>query len=292
MSGNIGLPASDKGTWQFTLNYDWNNLETLKAGSDRLNDDSRRRETHSILVESGYSFSEKLSLDLFFSFVRQERTINQRGLAEDFTYTQGVGDAVALLKYSIYPRLTLGLGLKLPVGSSDRTRPGGLPLNADLQPGSGAWDQIIYANYTTSLKYRPSFTLLSTIIHRFTGTNSSYLSNSTYAFGDETQVIMGVADRILAGKLLLDPSLKFRFRKAARDQFDGQNFPASGGTFVFVNPGLSLPLTPKITYQINVELPLYAKVYETQLSPSIRVNTGFFFTLPRKQSFEIIQLNN
>ncbi len=289
MSGNIGLPATEKGTFQVTVNYDWNNLETLMAGSEKLNDKSRRRETHAILIEGGYAISERWSLDVFFSLVRQERTINQRGLSEDFIHTQGVGDAVGLLKYKVIQGLNLGLGVKAPLGASNRTRENGLPLNADLQPGSGAWDMIVYANYLREFSFRPTLTISGTAIHRFTGSNSNYLGSSTYAFGDETQLILGIGDRFNVGKIFIDPSLRLRYRKAGRDQFNSTDFPASGGDFVFVNPGVSMVLSPSWSYQFNIGLPLYARVQDTQLSPTVRVNTGFHFTLPKKASFDIIE---
>lgn len=288
MSGNIGLPSSEKGTWQFTANYDLNVLETLKAGTQTLDDRSRRRETHAALLEAGYTLSDKWSVDLFLSFVRQERTINQRGFSEDFVYTQGIGDGVLLVKYKVTPKFTAGLGVKLPIGASDRVRSNGTFLNADLQPGSGAWDQVVYGSYTTQLTFRPTLTLSATVIHRFTGTNNSYfdngISSSTYTFGDETQFIVALADRFTLGSVILDPSLKLRYRRAGRDFFNDAEFPASGGDFVFVNPGLSYVINPKLSYQFNVELPIFARVTDTQLSPTVRFNTGFFVVLPKKVS--------
>ena len=284
MSGNIGLPTSNRGTFQFTLNYDWNVLETLKAGSETLDDRTRRRETHALLFEGGYSFTDRLSLDLFLSFVRQERTINQPGLPQDFVATQGLGDAVLLLKYAVLRNLTAGFGMKLPTGAADRTRDNGLPLNADLQPGSGALDQVLYLNYSTELGFRPSMTIGGTAIHRFTGTNNSYLGASSYRFGNETQLIGAFADRVAVGPLLLDPSLKVRFRKQGRDQFDGADFPSSGGTFVFINPGVAVAINTKLSYQVNVSLPVYTNVYDTQLSPTFRINTGLYLTLQKKDA--------
>ncbi len=286
MSGNIGLPSSEKGTWQFTVNYDLNVLETLKAGTETLDDQSRRRETHAALIEAGYTISNKWSVDLFLSFVRQERTINQRGFSEDFVYTQGIGDGVLLVKYKVTPKFTAGIGAKLPIGASDRVRSNGTFLNADLQPGSGAWDQVVYGSYTTQLSFRPTLTLSATGIHRFTGTNNNYFDNgvssSTYTFGDETQFIVALADRFILGSVIIDPSLKVRYRRAGRDFFNDAEFPASGGDFVFVNPGLSYAINPKLSYQFNVELPVFARVTDTQLSPTVRFNTGVFVVLPKK----------
>ena len=104
LSSNLGLPDSEAGTLQFTLSYDLNALNTLKNGRLVLDDNSgtnRNRLTHSILAELGYSFSEKISIDILFSWVRQERTNFVNGIQSDFRFTEGVGDPVILLKYKL-----------------------------------------------------------------------------------------------------------------------------------------------------------------------------------------------
>lgn len=114
LSGNLGLPSSDKNSWQFTLNYDFNVLNTLKFEDKILEDGTRKRTTHSALLEVGYTFSDKFSLDGFFSIVRQERKITPQTQPSTLVSTSGIGDAVLLAKYKILPFLHLGLGVKAP----------------------------------------------------------------------------------------------------------------------------------------------------------------------------------
>lgn len=286
MSGNLGLPISDVGTLQVNLSYDLNNLKTLKQGTTKLDDDYRQRQTHSALLEFGYSVSSKISIDGFFSFVRQERLIQNPGTPENFTFSQGIGDAVVLFKYKLIDGLVVGYGLKAPLGSSNELRKDGVPLGADLQPGSGAWDQLFYSSFSRELKPRPSFSYFGTAIYRLTGKNNNYLGGSTYEFGDELQLIAGVSDRIILGSVLLDPSIKLRFRNVERDQFDANATPGSGGTFLFINPGVSWQITTSIAYQANVELPLYARVNEAQLAPTFRINTGIHIRIQRKNNVQ------
>ena len=286
MSGNLGMPLTDVGTFQLNLSYDLNNLKTLKQGSKKLDDDYRQRLTHSVLLEFGYSINERISVDGFFSFVRQERRIQNPGSRANFTKSEGIGDAVLLIKYKILEGFALGYGVKAPFGSSDELREDGVPLGADLQPGSGSWDQIFYASYSKGLNSRPSLSVFGTSIFRMTGKNNSYLGSSTYEFGDEFQLIVGASDRIVISKFLMDPSLRFRFRNVGRDQFDFNGTPGSGGTFIFINPGLSWQLGQNIAYQANVELPLYAKVNEAQLAPTFRINTGIQIRIRRKDDFQ------
>ena len=63
LSNNLGLDISEKGTIQVGLNYDYNNLNTLNSGTENLNDDSRLRITHSVLLNAGYSITDRLSAE-------------------------------------------------------------------------------------------------------------------------------------------------------------------------------------------------------------------------------------
>lgn len=286
MSGNLGLPAADKGTFQGSLSYDLNNLETLKQGGEKLNDQSRQRQTHSTLLKLGYTFSSKFSIDGFLSYIRQERIISN-SFGSNKTVTNGLGDAVVMLKYRLNTQLTFGYGLKIPLGPSDLKNESGLNLNADLQPGSGAWDNIIYLNYSIQTDFRPTLSYFGTSIYRITGKNREYFTDSVYEFGDELQLIIGASDRLLLFGLVVDPSVKLRFRHAGRDQFDNNNFPGSGGVFLFASPGISWNISSKISSQASLEIPIYSKVNETQLSPTYRINLGVSFRIEPETDIEL-----
>lgn len=75
LAANLGLPSSQSKALQFRLSYDLNILKTLKFESETLNDRNRTRRTHSVLMETGYSINNRLSVDLFYSWIRQEREI-------------------------------------------------------------------------------------------------------------------------------------------------------------------------------------------------------------------------
>ena len=145
LSNNIGLETSEKGTIQLALNYDYNNLNTLNFESEKLDDNSRLRITHSVLFNAGYSITDNLSAEGLFTWVNQRRKISQFG-NENFDQNSGIGDAIILLKYNFKnaigknSALGLGLGTKIPLGSSTEKNSEGIAYSADLQPGSNAWD--------------------------------------------------------------------------------------------------------------------------------------------------------
>ena len=289
LSNNLGLPNEGKNSLIVGLNYDYNNLNTLNAGSERLIDDSRLRITNSILLNVGYSFTDRLSIESLFTWVNQTRTISQFG-NENFAETTGIGDAVFLAKYAI-PNLlgantilNLGLGTKAPLGKSDLTTSEGFQLTADLQPGSGAWDAIGWLSASKGLNFRPSATLFGSFTYRATGKNSSYLNNrSVYEFGNVLQAAIGYTDQFLLFNLIVNPGLIFKYRSALEDRIDASEIPNTGGEWVFVRPELAVQITPDIRLTNRVEIPIYSYVDGTQLTPTVRFTTGISFTLKKKE---------
>lgn len=284
MAGNVGMPIATKKTIQLSASVDYNSLQTFLTGREKVSEVFvRERNTISYLLESSYTFNDFFSIDLLIPYVIQERRIQQTLVS-----TAGFGDIMLLPKVIVKKRLTIGVGVKAPVGKTDRTD-NGIPLIIDLQSGSGAWDVIYHGSYIDpSVSFLPTLSSFITLNVRNTGTNKTYLDNFTYRFGSEIQIIAGISNRfIVFQKLMLDSSLKLRYRHAARDVSDGVEIANSGGKWLFANPGLSFILTPRFSFQSNLELPLYQEVSGTQLSPTYRLNTGVFITIkPKKHDFK------
>jgi len=239
LSNNLGLPNDGRGSFTAGLNYDYNNLNTLNAGTDELDDDSRLRITNSILVNFGYAFSDKFSFEALFTWVNQTRTITQFG-NENFSETRGLGDAVFLVKYAIpdilgsQSLLNIGLGTKAPIGKSDLTTAEGFQLTSDLQPGSGAWDIIGWLSVSKGLGFRPSATLSGSLTYRATGKNTSYLNNtSIYEFGNVLQTNVGYTDQFLLFNTIFNPGLILKYRKSFSDKVENSDLPNTGGEWIF-----------------------------------------------------------
>ena len=288
LSNNLGLPNEGKGSYTLGLNYDYNNLNTLNAGSERLDDDSRLRITNSVLLNVGYAFSDRISVETLFTWVNQTRTISQFG-AENFSETRGLGDAVFLIKYAI-PELigtasvlNVGVGTKAPLGKSNLVTEEGFQLTADLQPGSGAWDIIGWLALSKNLEVRPSATISGSLTYRATGINNAYLNNSSsYEFGNSVQVNVGYADQFLMFNTVFNPSLILKYRRTLLDKIDGSELPNTGGRWVFVRPGLSAQITPALSFNTRIELPIFSYVDGTQLTPKVRFSGGLTFKLKNK----------
>ncbi|WP_397363732.1 hypothetical protein [Olleya sp. R77988] len=288
LSNNLGLNISKKGTIQIGLAYDYNNLNTLNSGTENLEDNSRLRVTHSFLINTGYSISNNISVETLFTWINQRRKISQFG-NENFDQTSGIGDAVLLLKYNFSnllgknSNLNIGLGAKIPFGSSTETNAIGITLNSDLQPGSNTWDTIYYTFISKNLNIRPSFGFFSKIIYRNTGTNNTYLNTLKYKFGNEFQAFLGFSDQFLLFKTLSNSSLSFKYRIAEKDRLDGFELENTGGKWLFLLPNFSLNITKSLSINTKVEIPIYSNVDGTQLTPSFRISSGILLKIDRKQ---------
>ncbi len=291
ISNNLGLPSAEAKAVQFALSYDLNLLNTLKEGSSKLDDRSRKRLTHSILLQSGYVINKRWSAEIFLSWIRQERIIKQFGNTNE-TSTRGIGDGVVLIKYRLLSdqrqRMNwfIGAGAKFPTGSSDKKDKNNISLNADLQPGSGAFDVIAWSQILKNSKQRPSMTFSGTATFTAKGKNRNYLGSQVYQFGNEWLVIAGVADQFIASGFLWGASLQTIYRHASQDKNDGENNPGTGGRWVFIRPGINLKPGISSTINISATVPAYGWVRDTQLSPTIRFNAGFYFEIPGQKQFK------
>lgn len=290
LSNNLGLSNEGKGTSQIGVNYDYNNLNTLKADKSKLNDNSRQRITNSILLSTGYAFTDKFFIETLFTWVNQTRTISQFG-NENFTETSGIGDAIVLLKYA-FPKilgnnttLNVGFGTKVPLGKSDLKSEQGIQLTADLQPGSGAWDAIGWLSISKKLSFRPSASASGSFTYRATGVNNSYLNSlSTYEFGSVIQTNIGYVDQLLILNTIINPGIVFKYRKSLNDRIDNSEIPNTGGEWVFTRAEIGIQFSQKLSFITKLEVPLYSYVEGTQLTPTTRFTTGITYKFNTKKN--------
>ena len=293
LSNNIGLPLLEKGTLQLGVNYDYNNLNTLNNGTEKLDDNARLRITHSVLLNTSYAVTDNFSVESLLTWVNQRRKISQFG-NENLDQTSGIGDAVLLLKYNFSNLIgkntdfTMGLGTKIPLGSTTETNSQGITLNADLQPGSNAWDIIYWSSFSKSFNFRPSLNWSSRIVYRSTGTNDSYFGDSTYKFGNEFQAFFNFSDQFLFLKTITNPSFSIKYRAANQDEIGGFNIDNTGGNWVSAIPGFSINVNSNLSFSARAEIPIYNNVDGTQLTPTYRITSGFLYRISKKPDLKLL----
>jgi hypothetical protein len=294
--GSLESMTTPAGTWQFTLTYDYNYLDDVLTGSQKLNDNIRRRATHSSALEISYGLLKNLSLTTMLSFVQQERRITSGQLneGENLLVTRGIGDAIFLVKYTFSPyniyrqrEISFGLGPKLPLGKSS-IKTGGILLPADMQPGTGAWD-VVFWGYVSQGFLPVPLRLVGSVSYRLTGTNYRFGSNAFsangfeggYKFGNEFVSSLGAT---YSTNFLFDYSLFVRYRSTTSDQFSKFDIPNTGGRWFYLLPGINTKLTNDLLFRISGQVPLYRALEGTQLTTSYSIAFSLFYIISKNSS--------
>ena len=290
ISGGLSLSGTEKGLTQFLLSYEYNNLQDLVSGTRKLNDNTRERKTHSMLLEFSYNLSEKFSFSLLNTYIWQTRKINTIHREPEITIANGLGDGVFLFKYNILPLdsirliISIGIGPKFPIGVSDINGNIGTALPADLQPGSGSWDLILW-NYISKEQIFNSLINVGILTtYRFTGENPKYLNRQTFAFGDEFQLTTNVNRSFTIKSLFINAYLGLRYRQVEPNEIDGNIVGSTGGKWLDFLPGIGWLANPNFTMKISAQVPVYRSLIETQLSTTYRASiTAHYKLSPKKK---------
>ena len=136
--------------------------------------------------------------------------------------------------------------------------------------------------------FRPTFNIASTFIYSVKGKNNNYLNDQTYQFGNEFQGLIAFNDNFLVGKKILNTTIFLRYRKALGDRFNDLDMPNTGGEWIFIAPSLGYNISQNIAVNTTFEVPLFANVVGTQLSPTYRINAGIFIKFNKKN--ELLKL--
>jgi hypothetical protein len=280
LTGNLGIQGFEAKSWYFQLSYDYNFLDDLYSGTQKLDDNSRERVTQTLLLQAIYSFSDKFSVNGLFSYVDQKRTIFSFIGETNVTQANGLGDVIILVQYTPFSNLkrsfTIAAGPKLPVGKFDATDPEfGLVLSPDLQPGSGSLDGIVGATFQEFHLFKvPGLTLNSSIGFRVTSPAQRFEGDFKYRFGNETIVTLGIQKNFIIKKAGLTPSLFMNYRKTLQDETDGSKVAGTGGNWLYLSPGFSFEPGNNWSISMSGELPVYRNLNGTQLTTSYRFNVG------------------
>jgi hypothetical protein len=186
--------------------------------------------------------------------------------------TTGFGDMVVAARYALDPmaRVVAGLAVKLPTGPSQLLSPfdGGIH-DPMMQPGTGSSD--LAASVQASHRAWSVDWALS----------GSYQMNTTnelgYRYGNDTIATLA-ASRPIAGGLYGSLQVKTFFK--ARSTYRGEEVPSTGGTVVYVTPGLRWNTTASTSLYAFVQVPTYRYVNEQQLAPRFGMLVGVARTFP------------
>ena len=278
ISNNIGIRPVD--VKQITIRglYDANFLNSFYNGSDKLDDATVKRLSQTFFIQGIYGVTDRLSFNTMFSYVYHKRTVNNPISSDPVSTNSGFGDALFLIQYQFLRFKTssfyLTIGPKIPIGKSDLRDENDILLPADLQPGTGSWDAIAGTGYVKTNFIRPTMNLTMTLVSKFNSYSDRYNGSQQYKYGNDYQFLFGLTDSFLIRKLILNPGILMRFWHTSSDKVDGNDFPNTGGSWVYLVPSINFAVNQRFSTFISFEIPIYQNLNGTQLSTSLRISAG------------------
>ncbi len=240
-------------------------------------------ETYSVMEIRGvYYFSNRLRIIGSLPVIRNERIINDQ---RQFVIS-GVGDPFVLAKYNLIRtnkiegnevnhRLTIGAGIKVPLGKFDFKQKGAL-VQHDIQAGTGTLDFLLALDYTA--KYKNGGVMFSSNYKL-----NTYNKKVDYMFGNTANTTLNVFYSKKIKKVTLMPYIGSYVEHGNTDIEHGMYEENTGGSLLFGTVGKQLFLN-NIQLELLYQHTLINKLNGTlQLDTRNRVQLGVHYLFNRKE---------
>lgn len=283
------ISSASEGNLLLGITHQYNDISNLYSGSSQLENRTVTRNTQSTLLEVNYGITERLTFSGTATYVQKLRKSGLQNPGNETTLqTRGIGDGLFMLKYVLHQnmireqyQLAVGGGIKIPFGRNDLTD-NGLPLNADMQPGTGAWDGVAWSYFSKTFAPATTINLFWYNSFRLTGKSERFGAEDYYQFGNELVSTVGVTNKLIGD---LSYVIMAKYRSTASDKRNDRTITNTGGKWVSIKPALSYGLTDQISLRISGELPIYQHLNGTQPTTSFTVSGSVFYNFGNKVIF-------
>ncbi len=292
---NLGLGSSSG--WRFDFRYDDLTQNQLRRGTGTISPAAASRIVNAGLPQKVDQFTKNryatLGLDYAPSAtwgvnlqvpyaVRSHATLgtasdgNAPGAGGDSydSRTSAIGDVTLIGRYlGVSPKhhIALSFGLKLPTGShtrtgssTDPTQPGPVPIDRGLQPGTGTTDVILGAHIVNPIDIDWEYSAQATA-------QAALGARSGFRPGSSVNLNLGL--RYMTVPLAI-PQLQLNLRQVARDRGVNADAANTGGTLIYLSPGIALPVGLHASFFGFMQVPVYQRVNGVQLAPRLGVSLG------------------
>jgi TonB dependent receptor len=290
-----GLEYSYKPGLKIDMRYDYLNQDQLRSGtgtisaanasqqSGGLQEVEKYTENHYITLGIDYSTNQDWGINLQVPYIiRMHSTL---GVGSDGTTPvasggqydsriSSLGDMKVIGRYQGFTsKHNLGalLGFKLATGSNseygtstDPTAPGLVRIDPGLQPGTGTTDVIVGAYYNDAIN--KDWGYFSQVTYQ-----TPLYSTDEYRPGNSLNVSLGIR---YAGFDIIAPQLQFNFRDIQRDSGARADKVSTGGTLLYISPGVVAAVSDQVSLYAFVQVPIFQDVNGVQLAPQFIPSVG------------------
>lgn len=189
----------------------------------------------------------------------------------------GIGDLTLLGRYTAYEynapgrtfRIAPYLGVKAPTGE-DNARDSSGRLPPPLQPGSGSWDALggVVLTYQTL-----DFEIDSQVSYKTNREANGFQAGNVASLDTSLQYRLWPRSLDAGVPAFLYGVLEANLVHSARDRSGGADDPNSGGTTLFITPGLQY-VTQKWIVEAGVQIPVSQHLNGTALKNDYVFTTG------------------
>lgn len=248
--GTMELASPGEGQWLLASTYEFHDVSDLVSGSSSIPDATGRdRTSQALVLEVSKGLWTNWSVSALISVIDHDRTVGN-----DRTTSSGVGDAIAMIKYSparisLYSRneVSFGLGARLPIGETDASQDG-IILSEDMQPSTGAYAGVLWVYAARALNESASARLYA---------NATYTHNAKndreYRFGHETTASFGASYQTQSAWGF---NTEFLYRHTVRDQRIGSDIPNTGGQWLDFVPAVQYHLNSNMALRVTAKIPV------------------------------------
>lgn len=283
------ISSTSGGNLLLGITYQYNDISKLYSGNNRLENRTSTRNTQSTLFELNYGITDRLTFSGTATYIQKFRKsgLQSSGGATALT-TRGIGDGLFILKYVIHKntireqyQLAVGGGAKVPLGKSNLTN-NGLPLNADMQPGTGAWDAVFWSYFSKTFAPASTINLFLFNTFRATGANQRFNNQDLYEFGNEWVVKAGITDKIT-------PNLSYigiiNYRSTSSDQRNDHALPNTGGKWLKIEPALRYNIGGGLSVKASGQIPVYQYLNGIQPTTTYSASVSLFYNFGQQLIF-------
>lgn len=293
--------VSHSGGFSADLRYDYLNQDQLRhvtstitpAAVFALNNTAEVEDytkNQYVTLGLGYTSTDHWSINLLLPYIiRQHQTWGQSngvsgaspanpnaGYYSDFSK---VGDGKVMVSFhplSDNHNLGLTMGVKLPTGDHFLYQAypppfkgsGSNLIDAGLQPGTGTTDLIVGLFYHQAVSR--DWDVFSQATYQFVVMGPT----QTYHPGNGTNVNLGA--RYMSFESLA-PQIQLNMRHVNMDSGVIADTVSTGGTLIYLSPGLSAGITERASIYGFVQVPLYQNLIGFQLTPRYTLSIGMHY---------------